>query len=132
MTGGEPGEAPVTDADTVGLPPSIAADLVEAGTCCAFGANRGAALLARRAIEQVAVLRRVPLDRRTLAQKVAWLLGTAPQPPSFLAEARTVRDVCTAAAHGSDAVTRAEANAVVRAALVVATETLLADRPPPT
>ena len=104
----------------VGLPAPIAADLLEAALCCTAGAYRGAALLARRAVEQVAVLRRVPLEKRTLDQKVGWLLQAGHLPRTLVADARTVRDVGTAAAHGGEALTETEANAVVASALAVA------------
>ena len=120
-------EPPITEADVAGLPPSIAADLLEAARCCTFGAYRAAGLLARRAVEQVAVLRRLPLDMRTLDQKLGWLLRAGHLPRERAADARVVRDVGTAAAHGGDALTRAEAEAVVRSALVVARAALLGD-----
>ena len=113
-------DPPITPADSAGLPPPIAADLLEAAGCCAFGAYRAAGLLARRAVEQVVVLRGVPLEMRTLHQKIGWLLIAGHLPRSLAAEARTVRDVGTAAAHGGDPVTAEEANAVVRSALAIA------------
>ena len=113
-------DPPIQPADTVGLPAPLAADLLEAATCCTFGAYRAAALLARRTVEQVVVLRRVPLEMKTLQQKVGWLLTAGHLPRSLSAEARTVRDVGAAAAHGAGPVTRDEAYAVVRAALAVA------------
>ena len=121
--------APVNDleAQTLGLPGPIAADLLEAATCASFGAYRAAGLLARRAVEQVAVLRRVPLEKRTLDQKLGWLLEAGHLPRTSLAHARTVRDVGTAAAHGGGALTKAEADAVVASALVVARAVLLAE-----
>jgi hypothetical protein len=115
-----PAEPPITPADVAGLPAPIAADLLEAADCCAFGAYRAAALLARRTVEQVVVLRRVPLEMRTLQQKVGWLLTAGHLPRSLAAEARTARDVGTAAAHGGDPITGDEAAAVVRAALAIA------------
>lgn len=128
MTEGSAGDdvPPVTAADTEGLPAPIAADLLEAGSCCSFGAYRAAALLARRAVEQAAVLRRVPLDRKTLAQKVGWLLAAGHVPAALRGQARTVAAVGAAAAHGGDPVTRAEAYAVVTAALDVVTVALAA------
>ena len=104
----------------MGLPGPIVADLLEAALCCSAGAYRGAGLLARRAVEQVAVLRRVPLEKRTLDQKLGWLLEAGHLPRTSVADARTVRDVGTAAAHGGEALTEAEANAVVTSALAVA------------
>ena len=105
---------------TAGLPGTIADDLREAAECASFGAYRAAGLLARRAVEQVAVMRRVPLEKRTLDQKLGWLLEAGHLPRSLVAHARTVRDVGTAAAHGGEALTRAEAEAVVTSALAVA------------
>lgn len=113
-------DRPITPADVAGLPAPIAADLLEAAECCAFGAGRAAGLLARRAVEQVVVLRGVPLDMRTLQQKIGWLLIAGYLPKSLAAAARTVRDVGTAAAHGGDPVTAEEAEAVVLAALAIA------------
>jgi hypothetical protein len=115
-----PDDPPIQPADTAGLPAPLAADLLEAASCCSFGAYRAAGLLARRTVEQVVVMRRVPLEMRTLHQKVGWLLTAGHLPRSLAGEARTVRDVGTAAAHGGDPVTRDEAYAVVRAALAVA------------
>lgn len=115
-----PADPPIAPADVAGLPAPIAADLLEAAACCAAGAYRAAGLLARRTVEQVVVMRRVPLEMRTLQQKVGWLLTAGHLPRSLAAEARTVRDVGTAAAHGGDPVTAAEAEAVVRAALAIA------------
>ena len=115
-----PAEPPITPADVAGLPAPIAADLLEAAVCCAAGAYRAAGLLARRTVEQVVVMRRVPLEMRTLQQKVGWLLTAGHLPRSLAPDARTMRDVGTAAAHGGDPVTAAEAEAVVRAALAIA------------
>ena len=111
---------PILPADTEGLPGPVADDLQEAALCCSVGANRGAALLARRAVEQVAVMRRMPLDMRTLHQKLLWLLRAGHLPPAFAEHARTVRDIGNAAAHGGDPLTRAEADEVVVSALAVA------------
>jgi len=110
----------IVEAQTVGLPRPIAADLLEAARCASFGAYRGAGLLARRAVEQVAVLRRVPLERRTLDQKLGWLIEAGHVPRASAAHARTVRDVGTAAAHGAEALTKAEACAIVTSALAMA------------
>ncbi|HUR22703.1 MAG TPA: DUF4145 domain-containing protein [Acidimicrobiales bacterium] len=85
----------------------------------------GAGLLARRTVEQVVVMRGVPLEMRTLQQKIAWLLTAGHLPRSLAAEARTVRDVGTAAAHGGEPVTAEEAEAVVRAALAIARAAVL-------
>jgi hypothetical protein len=117
-------EAPIGPDDTVGLPAPIAADLLEASTCCAFGAYRAAGLLARRAVEQVVVLRRVPLERRTLDQKLAWLLEAGHLPRAHVADARAARDVGNAAAHGAEALTWEEACAGVRSALSIAVAVL--------
>ena len=125
MTEGGPPEPPITEAGVAGLPPSIAADLLEAAQCCTFGAYRAAGLLARRAVEQVAVLRRLPLEMRTLDHKLGWLLREGHLPRERAPDARAVRDVGTAAAHGGDALTKAEADAVVRSALAVARAVLL-------
>lgn len=118
-------EPPIVPAQTAGLPAPLAADLLEAASCCAFGAYRAAALLARRTVEQVVVMRRVPLEMRTLHQKVGWLMTAGHLPRTQAAHARTLRDVGTAAAHGGDPVTRDEAYAVVTAALAVARAVLL-------
>jgi hypothetical protein len=112
-------DSPIDEADTVGLPASIAADLLEASGCCSFGAYRAAGLLARRAVEQAAVMRRVPLDRKTLAQKLGWLLEAGHLPAAYAGDARTVSAVGTAAAHGGEALHRPEAWAAVRSALAV-------------
>ena len=120
-------DPPIEPADTAGLPAAVAADLLEAAACCSFGAYRAAGLLARRTVEQVVVMRGVPLTMRTLQQKVGWLLTAGHLPRALAAEARTVRDVGTAAAHGGDPVTSSEADAVVRAALAVARAVLLPD-----
>ena len=117
---------PISEADTAGLPASIASDLLEASLCCTFGAYRAAALLTRRAIEQVAVLRRVPLEMRTFHQKVAWLLEAGHLPLDLVADARAVRDLGNAGAHGARAVTMEEACAGVRSGLAVALGVLLA------
>jgi len=127
MTNAERGLPPITSAETGTLPEPIALDLLEAAGCCASGAYRGAGLLARRAVEQAAVLRRVPLDMRTLHQKVGWLLAAGHVPRRLAGEARTVRDVGTAAAHGGEALSRDEAYAVVTAALAVVTAVFAPD-----
>lgn len=120
-----PVEPPIAPADVAGLPAPIAADLLEAATCCSFGAYRAAGLLARRTVEQVVVMRRVPLEMRTLQQKVGWLLTAGHLPRALAAEARAVRDVGTAAAHGGDPVSGDEAYSVVVAALAIARAVLL-------
>lgn len=118
--GAAPDEAPISASDVAGLPAPVAADLLEAATCCRSGAYRGAGLLARRAVEQVAVMRRLPLDMRTLDQKLGWLLRQGHIPRQLARDARVVRDVGTAAAHGGEALTRDEAYAMVVAAAAVA------------
>jgi hypothetical protein len=120
MTDVEPDPPPVTAVETEGLPGPIADDLLEAALCCSVGAYRGAALLARRAVEQVAVMRRVPLEMRTLHQKLLWLLRAGHLPPALAPHAVTVRDIGNAAAHGGEALTRDEAFAVVGSSLAVA------------
>lgn len=110
-----------------GLPAPIAADLLEAARCCTFGAYRAAGLLARRAVEQVAVLCRVPLDMRTLDHKLGWLLRAGHLPREQAAHARVVRDVGTAAAHGGEALTEREAYTVVTSALALARAVLTAE-----
>jgi hypothetical protein len=110
---------PIDEADTAGLPASIAADLLEASACCSFGAYRAAGLLARRAVEQAAVMRRVPLDRKTLAQKLGWLLQAGHLPAAYTGDARTIAAVGTAAAHGGEPLRGPEARAAVRSALAV-------------
>ena len=125
-------DPPIADADTAGLPGPIAADLLEASSCCSFGAYRAAGLLARRAVEQVVVLRRVPLERRTLDQKLAWLLEAGHLPRALIAEARIVRDVGNAAAHGAESLSSDEACAGVRSALAVAVAALCPDEVGPT
>jgi len=118
---------PIGPTETADLPGPIGADLLEAASCASFGAYRAAGLLARRAAEQVAVLRRVPLEMRTLDQKLGWLLQAGHLPRTSARDARTVRDVGTAASHGGEAITRDEAYAVVRAALAVARAVLVAN-----
>jgi len=120
-----PDVPPLAPPEAAGLPGPVGADLLEAARCASFGAYRAAGLLARRAAEQVAVLRRVPLEMRTLDQKLSWLLQAGHLPRTSAGDARTVRDVGTAAAHGGEAVTRDEAYAVVRAALAVARAVLV-------
>ena len=93
--------------------------------CCTFGAYRAAGLLARRAVEQVAVLRLVPLEMRTLHQKLTWLFDAGHLPPDAVRDARAVRDLGNAAAHGSEGVTMDEACSGVRASLAVAAGVLL-------
>ena len=121
------GDSPITERETAGLPGPIAADLLEASACCDAGAYRAAGLLARRAVEQVAVLRRVPLEKRTFHQKVAWLLESGHLPRELTPEARAVRDLGNAAAHGAERLTTEEACAGVRSALVVAIAAMRAD-----
>jgi len=113
-------DPPVTEADTAGLPASVATDLLEAASCCTVGANRAAALMARRAVEQVVVLRGVPLAAKTLHEKLLWLLRAGHLPRELAGAAATVRDIGNAAAHGGDPVTADEARTMVVAALTVA------------
>ena len=114
-----PQESPIIDADLVGLPKSIAADLLEASTCYEVGAHRAVALLARRAVEQVVVMLGVPLGTKTLHQKLAWLIKSGHLPADLADAVRTVRDVGNAAFHGAEPMTREEAKTMVVAALVV-------------
>lgn len=120
-----PPRPPISDADVAGLPSPVAADLLEASLCCTFGAYRAAALLTRRAIEQVAVLLRVPLDMRTFHQKLAWMADAGHLAPGLLGDARAVRDLGNAAAHGVSSVTLEEALAGVISGLAVAAGALL-------
>ncbi|CAA9220767.1 MAG: hypothetical protein AVDCRST_MAG10-646 [uncultured Acidimicrobiales bacterium] len=120
MTDSPPEQPPITREETAGLPAAIAADLLEAGACLAFGAHRAAALLGRRAVEQVVVMRRVPLEMKTLHQKLVWLLQAGHLPRNLAGHARTVGDVGTAAAHGGEALSRVEAHAMVVSSLAVA------------
>ena len=115
----------ISEGDTAGLPAPIAADLLEAETCCAAGAYRAAALMARRAVEQVVVLRGVPMDAKTLHHKLAWMLSAGHLSKALAGAARTVRDVGNAASHGGAALTQEEAEAVIDAALTVARDALL-------
>jgi hypothetical protein len=114
-------EPPISIEQTAGLPVSIAADLVEAARCCSFGAYRAAGLLTRRAFDQAAVMRRVPLEARTLHQRLGWLLEHGDLPRTLGRDARTIRDVGTAAAHGAEPLARSDAYAVVMSALAVVT-----------
>jgi hypothetical protein len=125
MTDAAPDQPAVTKAQTDGLPGPIADDLLEAALCCSVGAYRGAALLARRAVEQVAVMRRIPLEMRTLHQKLLWLLRAGHLPAALAPQAVTVRDIGNAAAHGGEPLTRDETYAMVGAALAVARGVLL-------
>jgi len=113
------GAPPIVVGQTIGLPESMVADLLEAADCCSFGAYRAAGLLARRAVEQAAVVRRVPLEMRTLHQKIGWLLEAGHLPRPLAADARIVRDVGTAAAHGGEAMRSDEAYAMVTSALAI-------------
>jgi hypothetical protein len=118
-------EPPVTAADTAGLPAPVAADLLEAAACWSAGAYRAAALMARRAVEQVVVLRGVPLAAKTLHEKLLWLLRAGHLPRELAGAAATVRDLGNAAAHGGGPVAADEAQAMVVAALAVARAALL-------
>jgi hypothetical protein len=118
-------DPPLTADDTAGLPPSVAADLLEAAACCTIGAWRAAALMARRAVEQVVVMRGVPLAAKTLHEKLRWMLNAGHLPGASAADARTVRDIGNAAAHGGEPLTGEEARAMVLASLAVARGALL-------
>lgn len=120
-------EEAVTEKDTSGLPGPIATDLLEAAACLAIGAHRAAALVARRAVEQVVVMRRVPLETKTFHQKLGWLLQAGHLPRTLAGHARTVGDIGTAAAHGGGALTREEAYAMVVSSLAVARGVLAPD-----
>ena len=120
MTQPPPEEPLVTVEKTAGLPGPIATDLLEAAACLTFGAHRAAALLGRRAVEQVVVMRRVPLEMKTLHQKMVWLLQAGHLPRHLAGHARTVGDSGTAAAHGGEALSRDEAHAMVVSSLAVA------------
>ena len=125
MSTARPHQPPISEADTVGLPGPIATDLLEASMCCTFGAYRAAGLLARRGVEQVAVMRRVPAEMRTLHQKLTWLIEVGHLPPELVPDARAVRNLSNAAAHGAEGVTLDEACAGVRSSLAVAVGVLL-------
>ena len=120
MTESPPEEPPITLEEMSGLPGPIATDLLEAGACLTFGAYRAAALLGRRAVEQGVVMRRVPLEMKTLHQKLVWLLQGGHLPRHLAGHARIVGDVGTAAAHGGEALSREEAHAMVVSSLAVA------------
>lgn len=120
-------EAAITEEDTSGLPGPIAADLLEAAACFRIGAHRAAALVARRAVEQVVVMRRVPLETKTLHQKLGWLLQAGHLPRALAGHARTVGDIGTAAAHGGGPLTRDEVYAMVISSLAVARGVLAPD-----
>ncbi len=113
--------------DTTGLPASVAADLLEGVACLEAGAYRAAALMARRAVEQVVVMRGVPLEMRTLHQKLVWLLKAGHLPGSLAADARIVRDVGTAGAHGGEPLTAGEARSMIVASLAVARGVVVGD-----
>ena len=127
MTDRPPQRRALTVAETAGLPAPIATDLLEAADCLAFGAYRAAALVARRAVEQVVVMRRVPLEMKTLHQKLVWLLTAGHLPRALAGHARTVGNVGTAAAHGGEALTGDEAYAMVASSLAVARGVLAPD-----
>jgi hypothetical protein len=127
MSCARPTEAPISEADTAGLPAAIAADLLEASMCCAFGAYRAAGLLSRRAVEQVAVLAGVPPGALTFQQKLAWLLQAGHLPRQAVPDVRAARALANAAAHGAEGVTRDEAWSGVSSALAVAVGVLVRD-----
>lgn len=116
-----PHEPPIARRQTVGLPEGIANDVLEACRCYSFMAYRGAGLLARRAVEQAVVMLGVPPAKKTLQQKLDWLLAAGHLPKGRASSAATIRDVGNAAAHGASAISRDEAHAAVRAALSVVT-----------
>ena len=120
-------EIAITEKDTSGLPGPIVTDLLEAAACLEIGAHRAAALVARRAVEQVVVLRRVPLETKTLHQKLGWLLKAGHLPRPLAGHARTVGDIGTAAAHGGGTLTTDEAHAMVISSLAVARGVLVPD-----
>ena len=112
---------PVDDRQTAALPEGIARDLREASTCCSVQAYRGAGLLTRRAVEQAVVMLGVPPTKRTLQQKIGWLLEEGHLPERWRSAARTISDVCNAAAHGASPISSDEAHAALTAALAVVT-----------
>ena len=114
-----PHEPPITRSQTAGLPGGMATDLLEACRCYSFTAYRGAGLLVRRAVEQAAVIRKVPLTNRTFQQKLDWLLDEGHLPKQWKASADAVRDIANAAAHGASVIRREEAHTAIRAALAV-------------
>ncbi|HEV2811580.1 MAG TPA: DUF4145 domain-containing protein [Acidimicrobiales bacterium] len=107
------------DRRTAGLPEGIARDLSEASTCCSVHAYRGAGLLTRRAVEQAVVMLGVPPTKRTLQQKIGWLLEEGHLPERWKPAARTISDVGNAAAHGASPISSDEAHAALAAALAV-------------
>jgi hypothetical protein len=117
--------ATITEDDTAGLPGPVAADLLEAAACWEAGAYRAAVLMARRAVEQVVVMRGVPLEMKTLHQKLVWLLKARHLPGPLAPHARTVRDAGNAAAHGGEPVAADEARSMIVASLAVARAALL-------
>lgn len=113
-----PERSPITAADVGGLPITIVADLLEASTCTT------PALTGRRhswpgGVEQVVVMRGVPLDMTTLHQKLVWLLESGHLPAALVGAARTVRDVGNAPSHGAEVVGRDEAKAMMVASLAL-------------
>lgn len=116
-----PHEPPIARRQTAGLPEGIANDLLEACRCYSFMAYRAAGLLARRAVEQAVVMLGVPPTKKTLQQKLGWLLAAGHLPKRWASPAATIRDVGNAAAHGASAISRDEAHAAVTAAFSVVT-----------
>lgn len=121
VVGTRPHAPPITRRHTAGLPEGIANDLLEACRCYSFMAYRGAGLLARRAVEQAVVMLGVPLTKRTLHQKLDWLLDAGHLPKRSSSTADTMRDIANAAAHGASAISREEAHTAVSAALAIVT-----------
>ncbi len=122
-----PQEPPITRSQTADLPQGMADDLLEACRCYSFMAYRGAALLVRRTVEQAVVMRRAPRTKRTLQQKLDWLLDEGHLPKRWKPAADTVRDVANAAAHGASAISGEEARAAVRAGFAVVSALMAED-----
>ena len=116
-----PHEPPITRRQTAGLPEGIANDVLEACRCYSFMAYRGAALLARRAVEQAVVMLGVPPTKKTLHHKLHWLLEGRHLPTQWTPSAGAILEVGNAAAHGASAISRDEARTAVSAALAIVT-----------
>lgn len=130
VVGTRPQEPPILRHQTADLPAGMAEDLLEACRCYSFAAYRGAALLARRSVEQAVVMLGVPPTRRTLHQKIHWLLAEGHLPQRCKQSAVTLRDVGNAASHGASGVSRDEAGAAVSAALSMVTVLVARSRSP--
>ena len=63
----------------------------------------------------------VPSTKKTLQQKIGWLLDEGHLPERCRPAARTISDVGNAAAHGAGPVSGDEAHAALTAALAVVT-----------